>query len=99
MEEGGGRVKRYAVVPGRIPGNNGDVHYIGAQQLMRLYGVKPEECVVLSEHMPPSFGRDLIVLRPVIGGRYKLPEATASAEQGHSGERSSKPSGGAEPRP
>jgi hypothetical protein len=42
--------KRFLVIPGTITSkSDGDRHFIGARELMRLYRVKPEECVVMSE--------------------------------------------------
>lgn len=48
-------VKRFAVYPGYVSSRNDwDRHYISAQQLMSLYQVRPEECVVIRDD------RDLI---------------------------------------
>lgn len=71
--------KKYLVVPGHVTSqNDGDVHYIGAWQLIRLYGVKREECVIWMEggarpegvNMPDS----LIVLKPRDDGNYERPK-------------------------
>lgn len=38
---------RYVVCPGEVTSQtDGQRHYIGAMQLMRLYGVRPEECEI-----------------------------------------------------
>ena len=64
-------VKKYLVIPGYIPSlNDQDIHYIRADQLMRLYGVSPQECIVQHVHRPPIRRDDLIVLRPMHNGEY-----------------------------
>lgn len=64
--------------PGRVTSKNDrDRHYIGAAELMRLYGVTPGECWIVDEHdpIPRSFdARTLIELRPRFDGNYALPE-------------------------
>jgi hypothetical protein len=47
--QGQKREIRYAVFPGNVTSeNDGDKHYVGARQLMHLYGVDPRECIVIS---------------------------------------------------
>lgn len=68
--------KKYLVVPGyTISRNDGDRHYISAPALMRLYGVSPLECVVLSLSDRRLADQNLIVLRPRYDGIYELPGA------------------------
>lgn len=39
--------KKYLVIPGWIKSaNDGEVHWVGASTLMRLYRVNPAECVI-----------------------------------------------------
>jgi len=69
--------KKYLVIPGTITSeSDGDLHYISASSLIRLYGVDPRECVVLSEYLSDvGIKRDeLIVLRPNYRGNYDLPK-------------------------
>ena len=42
---------KYLVTPGYVTGRDGDRHYIGAPQLMALYGVPPSECAVMSARL------------------------------------------------
>lgn len=67
--------KKYAVYPGFIHSKNDwDVHYIGAEQLMYLYGVNPRECVVIRSP-EDEYGlrdADLLTLVPKWGGNYDL---------------------------
>lgn len=59
---------KYAVYPGYTTSRDGDVHYIDARQLMRLYRVDPKECVVVDydyETGWSSLGVDLEPLRPL----------------------------------
>lgn len=68
--------KKYLVCPGWVwSRTDGDQHYIGAADLMRLFGVSPAECVVRRHRMhdrPPY--SDLIHLFPKDNGEYKLPK-------------------------
>ena len=67
----GKMVKKYALHPGYvISRNDGDEHYIGEWQLQRLYGVQPNECVLVG---PGVAGEGLIHLRPRYDGNYTLP--------------------------
>jgi len=39
--------KKYVVIPGWIVSHtDGNWHYVGAKELIELYGVKEEECIV-----------------------------------------------------
>ena len=41
-------MKRYLILPGKVYSKTDmDTHYVSANELMRLYSVAPEECVVL----------------------------------------------------
>jgi hypothetical protein len=68
-------VIRYAVHPGFVfSQHDDDYHYIGAGQLMDLYGVDPRECVTVRPDMN-KLGRgysDLIDLYPRYYGDYTL---------------------------
>jgi hypothetical protein len=45
---GGPGILRYAVYPGPVRSrNDGQIHHIGARQLMQLFGVNPRECFVV----------------------------------------------------
>ena len=75
---------RYAVFPGRVISKvDGDVHYISADMLMRLYRVNPKECIVIREDLEPHELRlklklveeeKLICLEPRYSGDYTLPK-------------------------
>jgi hypothetical protein len=65
-------MKKYLICPGYVASKyDRDRHYMTADQLMRHYGVKPEECVVFD--MKHKRREDLIELYPDYHGRYKLP--------------------------
>ena len=58
---------KYAVYPGMIRSrNDGDWHYVGAAQLIRLYGVRPSECLIVVDDRDRMGGRGegLIPLHP-----------------------------------
>lgn len=72
-------MKKYMVYPGWIPSaNDGDMHYISSQDLIRLYGVNRNECIIVptgkcyenSDHM-------FYPLRPHRMGDYSLPDHVA----------------------
>lgn len=75
--------KKYLVRPSEVVSKtDGDVHSISAQQLMRLHGVDPRECIVIKdgEGWPRGYGplntealRDaagLKLLTPAFHGNY-----------------------------
>lgn len=65
--------KKYLVCPGYVESRtDGDIHYVGFMELMRLYGVKPEECAVFKPELTFEYPRHLRVLRPQYDGRYEL---------------------------
>lgn len=85
--------KRYLVRPGRVMSkNDGDIHYIGARQLMHLHGVDPRECIVIpgGEEWPPGFGHlateeqrqaaGLTLLEPMYHGNYGVPSGFPDSE-------------------
>lgn len=67
--------KKYLVMAGYvISKEDGDQHYIGAVDLMKLYGVEHSECVIanpkqLKSHLD-KLKEELIVLRPLYQGEY-----------------------------
>lgn len=64
---------KYAVYPGYvISQNDGDRHYIGADQLIRLYGVDRRDCLIIREHERGMFVGGLIALTPQSNGDYSL---------------------------
>ena len=64
---------KYVVCPGKVHSQRDrDVHYINAEELMRLYGVDPRECVVCygdDRDLGKSF-KGLITLHPRYDGDY-----------------------------
>lgn len=76
---------KYAVYPGYIHSvNDHDIHYITSSQLMLLYGVKPDECMIVRAPDPTYMSENeywrqlaraemLIPLRPRYDGNYTLP--------------------------
>lgn len=70
-----GKIKYY-ICPGEIHSkSDGDIHYVGAKELMRLYGVSPDECKVI-DSKESAWGLDwsaAIALRPDYTGKYDLP--------------------------
>lgn len=73
---------RYVICPGWVgSASDGDRHYIGWQELVRLYGVHPDKCVVYepAPWWPQSLYRfrfppHLIRLGPRRDGDYTLPD-------------------------
>jgi hypothetical protein len=55
---------KYLVHPGFTTRRDGDLHYIGAPQLMALYGVPPSECAVMSDRLflaTSAYWRDSLI--------------------------------------
>ena len=83
---------RYAICPGMVTSrNDGDRHYVGPQQLMRLYQVDPDECVIYEPE--PWWGpmmhqqaeariAGLTRLAPRYDGRYRNPDAPPDDDSG-----------------
>jgi len=67
-------MKKYLILPGMVTSNtDSDRHFITAHQLIRLYGVNPEECQVCHSVQDfYVFSEKLIVLRPRYDGDYSL---------------------------
>jgi hypothetical protein len=80
-----GRTPKYVICPGKVTSqNDGQRHYIGYMQLMRLYGVDPRECEIHepAPWWPESYyriaeerQRGLPRLGPRYDGNYKLHNA------------------------
>jgi len=72
--------KKYIVLPGYVDSkNDGERHYISAQQLIDLYGVNIKLCVIVpygSEHRPRGYSEEqfnsMIKLYPRFHGDYNL---------------------------
>ena len=62
----------YAVHPGYIQSkSDGDVHFIDAPTIIRLYGVEPDKCIVWEENF--GYYTDCLVhLYPTFDGNYSL---------------------------
>lgn len=68
---------KYLLCPGYIRSKkDGQVHYVGASDLMRLYNVDPRECVIFHHKAEHNHSRmdSLIKLYPKYNGDYTLPE-------------------------
>lgn len=68
-------MKKYVVVPGFVVSkSDGQKHYIGIAQLIRLYGVPASECC--PDHAPDGLSSEdkarLIYLRPQYDGNYSI---------------------------
>lgn len=69
-------MKKYIVIPGEVRSqNDGDIHFISAQQLIHLYGVDPKECKIVTrgEAEIRGFFGDWIFLFPRQDGNYTIP--------------------------
>lgn len=68
---------KYLVCPGYVSSvNDKDEHYISAMRLIKLYGVHPRECVVLTDNMrgySQEFLNSLYALYPRRNGNYTIP--------------------------
>jgi hypothetical protein len=64
---------KYAVHPGYVTSKtDDDRHFIGAEQLMELYGVSPADCVVIPwDHPAPARLDGRIHLYPRYNGDYE----------------------------
>ena len=66
--------KEFLIVPGEVTSiNDGDVHYISAHQLINLYGVQRDECIIVREDTR-GFPEGLLHLEPSYEGDYSLPD-------------------------
>ena len=81
---------KYVICPGEVASRtNGQRHYIGAMELIRLYGVDSRECEI---HEPASWWpnsyysmteerqRGLPRLGPSYDGNYELPSQTGPGQ-------------------
>ena len=67
--------KKYILHPGFIESiTDGQKHYITSDNLMRLYGVNPKECVTFIPYRQYPNQDKLIQLHPNIYGDYILPK-------------------------
>lgn len=90
--QGMSRRLKWVVFPGRVRSRtDGDEHYVGAAQLMRLYGVRPQECMVAdpvgSRAVYAATVRDadrlgLVPLVPRGDGNYTLPRCCPQCNDG-----------------
>ncbi len=63
---------KYLLHPGYvISKTDGNRHYITAKMLMKLYNVRPEECVIYLPYRPYPNQDKLIDLYPMGSGEYK----------------------------
>lgn len=63
----------YAIYPGYVTSkNDGQEHYIGARQLMVLYGVPFHECVIVETAWNARHATNLIPLYPRYDGNYSV---------------------------
>lgn len=64
---------KYAVYPGTtVSRNDGQRHYITFEQLVRLYGVNPRECIDCSRPTNGFKLDGLIPLTPRYNGNYEI---------------------------
>lgn len=65
--------KKYLVIPGNIFSFDGDVHYISANVLIKLYGVNKSDCIIANEYNLRGLKKkDYIILKPSGTGDYEL---------------------------
>ena len=69
--------RKYAIHPGNIKGwSDNDVHFITFTQLIRLYKVNPNECILWDLNRPETYicrnYSDYIHLYPRVDGNYDL---------------------------
>jgi len=71
-------MKKYILCPGWVSSKrDGDLHFIGAFKLAKLYGVLLDECVIkVDEESFRGLSQDvldaLIVLKPRYDGNYEI---------------------------
>ncbi len=74
-----GSHKKYVCMGAKVVSkHDGEIHYISAKQLTRLYDVDPEACVIL-DRWTKTFSylpKGLIILRPRFDGEYELNKQT-----------------------
>lgn len=69
--------KKYLVIGGEvISRHDGQRHYVSAQQLVRLYGLNPSQCILVEEVDPSrayGYRKGMVRLYPRYDGDYTLP--------------------------
>ena len=66
--------KEFLIVPGKVTSiRDGDIHFISAHQLINLYGVKRDECIIVRDDTR-SVPEGLLYLEPSYEGDYTLPD-------------------------
>lgn len=66
--------KKYALFPGYVKSkSDGDIHFISAGKLAKLYGVRLSECEIFyaDDQKPRRFADGLIKLYPRYDGKYE----------------------------
>jgi len=67
--------RKYAVHPGPVFSKDGDEHFVGFDELIRLYGVPADECLMWDDSRPQTFvglrGEDYLHLYPKGDWNYK----------------------------
>lgn len=74
-------MKKYVLCPGYVTSRtDGDRHYIGVSELLWLYGVSMNDCLIddTSHSRLEGYG-DLVRLYPKSNGDYRLPQAAINA--------------------
>lgn len=71
-------MKKYIVYGGDVT-NGQQTHYVSAHQVMRLYGLALENCILVDWDSPSSFlgfvTKDHVKLGPRSDGNYVLPDS------------------------
>jgi len=73
--------KKYLVIEGNIKSkNDNNLHFVSAEELLRLYNVNKEECLILKYGIDDTTmqillrcNKDLVILKPQESGNYTLP--------------------------
>lgn len=69
---------RYILHPGPVTSAvGGDIMFVGARRLARLYGVRLSDCVVYAPDCPHALPADAVHLWPCQAGVYSLPQVRA----------------------
>jgi len=64
---------RFLIMPGHVRSiSDEDIHYISAQELIKLYRVDPKKCLIWNQDMGENISDKLIKLRPRKDGKYFL---------------------------
>jgi len=77
---------KYLICPGKVRSRDGDVHFIGAPQLIELYRVDPKDCVIEPKGNKARFWKrpkDVIELYPRSRGDYSIPKAKQEPTNGN----------------